>query len=324
MAILAPRTYEQELHGFRGGRFSSDRTKFFAYTYACLDSVEYDDYQAIFLDFGCHSSIGADSERQQKWIDAHSYQMKDMEECIKDRIYLAWSLQFTGMLYEGDWFVQKSLTFWGEQIDEGKSIALLTRGLDDPVFWTKGPFGPTEVIARLDNRSYRNVEEEEFLGVPSLVSQLKIEEKRKLNGAFQRYMNILYVHPFLQQMRIRFPDEYVDFSSLFGDYTLLHSKDRSCFLVVTMAKHSLKGYRLVWFFYEPPSSKFYRWTYPKPRYSKWVYAYGEDVIEDLKDICEWNDFGFLTSSRTLDDPRFWSEYVLKSENGRYRWIEEIA
>jgi hypothetical protein len=124
-------------------------------------------------------------------------------------------------------------------------------------------------------------------------------------------------------MRILFPDEYVEFSSLFGDYTLLYSRSRTFFLLVAMAKHRAKGYRLVWFLYDPSLSRYYRWTYPQPRYSASGYAYGDDVIEVLKDISEWNEYGFLQSSRTLDDPQFWAEYVWKTENGRYRWLEPV-
>lgn len=323
-AILEPRTYERELYGFRGGRFNPDRSKFFAYTYARLDSVEFDDYHAIFLDINSHSSVGADTERQMKWVDDRSYQMKDMEECIKEGIYLAWSFRFTGILYEQEWYVQKELIFWGEQLDEKTALAHHTRRLDDPDFWNKGMFGPPYVCKTPAGLPIRNIEEEEFEGMPWLVSSIKIEEKGKINRAFERYMNLALVHPFLQRMRIGFPDEFVDFSSLFGEnYTLLYSGERTYFLLVTMAKHRVEGYRLVWFFYEPTAATFYKWTYPQPRHSGWRYWYVEDVIVDLKDICEWNDSGFLNSSRTLDDPRFWSEYVLAHEGGRHLWLEPI-
>jgi hypothetical protein len=124
-------------------------------------------------------------------------------------------------------------------------------------------------------------------------------------------------------MRIRFPVEYVDFSPLYPEHTLLYPRDRSCFLLVTMAQHKQKGHRLVWFFYEPSSGRFYRWTYPQSRYSDGSYWYVQDVIDDLKNISEWDDYRFLSSSRTLDDQNFWTEYVLKKQNGRYAWLEAI-
>jgi hypothetical protein len=90
-----------------------------------------------------------------------------------------------------------------------------------------------------------------------------------------------------------------------------------------MAKHQTLGYRLVWFFYETGVGKFYRWTYPQPRYREWSYHYSEDLIMDLQAISDWDDQRFLKSSRTMEDQRFWSEYVLKTTEGRFHWLEEI-
>jgi len=47
------------------------------------------------------------------------------------------------------------------------------------------------------------------------------------------------------------------------------------------------------------------------------------VIDAISDISGWDDYDFLTSSRTLDDPAFWSEFVLKRAGGRYQWLEEL-
>jgi len=59
-------------------------------------------------------------------------------------------------------------------------------------------------------------------------------------------------------------------------------------------------------------------------HSEGYYFDGDDVINVLKDISEWNDRRFLNSSRTLDDPNFWAEYVLKKEAGGYLWLEAIG
>ena len=174
------------------------------------------------------------------------------------------------------------------------------------------------------DQQMRNVELEEFSGMPWLVSNIKIERKTRVNSAFAKYMNATLIHAFLRQMRIRFFDEFVEFSSLFGeDYYVVFPDSKAFFLIVTMAKHPTLGYRLVWFFYEGGTGKFYRWVYPQPRYSEWSYHYSEDVIIDLQAISEWNDQMFLNSSRTMDDQRFWSEYVLKTKEDQYQWLKEI-
>jgi len=325
LAILRPRTYEQYLLGFCGGIFSPERTKFMAHTYVRLDAIDHEEYSFALNSFGSYSSAGVDGEERRIHLDMQSYQMKSMEECIEQGIYLAYAVKFTGVLYEQEWFVQSNLTFFGEQMNEEKAKAYLIWGYDDPGCWSQGVFGedwPPQMPGF--DPPLRYIEHEEFPGMPWLVRETKIEQKNAVNRAFVQYMNVWQVFPFLQRMRIRFPDEFTEFNSLFGEnYQLLFPQSKTCFLVVTMARQQALGFRLAWFFYEPVAAKFYRWTYPQPRYSEWSYHYPEDVITDIEDISDWNDTGFLNSSRTMDDPRFWSEYVLKMENGSYRWLEQI-
>ena len=61
--------------------------------------------------------------------------------------------------------------------------------------------------------------------------------------------------------------------------------------------------------------------FPKPRYSGRSCHYSEDVIEDIAGISNWDDPGFLQYWRTMDDRRFWEEYVLKEVDGRYLWLK---
>lgn len=41
-------------------------------------------------------------------------------------------------------------------------------------------------------------------------------------------------------------------------------------------------------------------------------------------IAEFEGFFILSNSRTLDDPNFWAEYVLKKESGQYLWLEAVG
>jgi hypothetical protein len=143
----------------------------------------------------------------------------------------------------------------------------------------------------------RDIEQEEFPGMPAVVSTIRVREKKKVNDAFSHYMNVAFVYPFFQRLRIQQPEEFVEF--------------QKCFLVVAMARHQTLGYRLVWFFFDSETETFYRWTYPQPEYSSHNYHYALNVIDDIRDVTGWDDHSFLRSSRTLDDPAFWSEYVLK-------------
>ena len=322
--ILLPRSHEQELHGYYGGVFSPDKTKFLAYTYVRLDEIDFEEYSYTLTSSG-YSSIGTDTDITKKYLDDHSYQMKSLEECIEQGIYKAYSVKFNGAFYEGEWFINNDITFFGEQMDEEGAKAHLGNDHKYPNRWQVGSFGEgwSHKIPGTD-QPIRNVEREEFPGMPFLVSHIKIERKTQVNWAFAKYMNATLIHPFLRQMRIRFFDEFVEFISLFGeDYYVVFPNNKAVFLVVTMAKHRTLGYRLVWFFYDFGTGKFYRWIYPQPRYSEHSYHYSEDLIIDLQAISDWNDPGFLNSSRTMDDQRFWSEYVLKTTEGQFHWLKEI-
>jgi hypothetical protein len=64
------------------------------------------------------------------------------------------------------------------------------------------------------------------------------------------------------------------FLKSYAECILVFPASKLYFLAVTMARDKSKGYRLAWFFYDFSLGKFYRWTYPQPRYSEWHYAYG--------------------------------------------------
>lgn len=322
--ILERRVDQQQLQGYYGGKLSPDKTKFFAYTYVRLNAIEFEDYRYLLTSTGC-SSTGVDFEKLKKIVDERAYQMKSTEECIQEGLYTAYTIKFFGVYCDEKWFILDELLFFGEDMSEEAAKTLLSRYDDHPDRWNLGPF---EIDRPLNfpgtDKPMRDIEEEEFAGVPSVVSRLKVEQKMKVNRAFGQYMNASVVHPFLKRMRIQFFEDFSEFLPLFDeDYTLVFPESKIYFLVVAMARHSTKGYRLVWFFYDTMLGKFYRWTFPQPRFNEWRYHYAEDVIMDLISISDWNDFRFLNSSRTMENPRFWAEYVLKKQDDRYHWLQEV-
>jgi hypothetical protein len=268
--------------------------------------------------------VGADFEKTKVYVDERSFQTKPLVDCIRESIYEAYAIDFCGVWYEEKWFISDSLEFFGEKMNEETSKAYLSEYDDSPNRWEIGNFEVGWYV-RMPGTDLpiRDVEREEFPGTPLLVSQIKIERKTDVNRAYEAYINESLVRPFLEQLRISNFEEYAEFSPLFWNHTLLYPASKAFFLVVTMARHQMLGWRLVWFFYDTTMAKFYRWTYPQPRYNESHYWYGEEVIMDIGAISGWNDHAFLNSSRTLDDPAFWSGYVLKRVDGRYRWLEEV-
>ena len=226
---------------------------------------------------------------------------------------------------ENEWFILSELTFYGDKMDEMAVKNDLEAYFDDSDLWHTGLFEVDRHLITIGKEmQIRDIDIEQFPGIPWLVSHLKSEKKAGIMRAFSNYMNLSQVQPFFKQLRIKFFEEFSELHSLFGsDYLLLYPELKDRFLVVAMAKHQILGYRLVWFYYDAASNKFYRWNYPKPRFSGHSYHYSQDVIDDIKSISGWDDFDFLTSSRTLDDSHFWSEYVLKKDKGKFMWLEDI-
>jgi hypothetical protein len=319
-AILRPWCRNWDLKGLYEGVFNPERTKFVAHTYVVFDQDNRNDFS--FLTREGHMSVGVEQEKTKKWVGEHVYQLKEVVECVAEGIYRAYTYRFTGIWYEENWWVLPELIFFGELMDEAGAKVFLTRGMQEVDFWDKGLFAD-RVQSRFpgSEREMRNIEWEPFEGMPFMVGWLKIRQKTAVKKAFVEYMQVTVVEPFLRQMRIRFPVEYMEFLPLYEQYCLLFPADRDCFLLVTLARHQTLGWRLVWFFYDLASARFYRWTFPKPRYSGRSHHYSEDVIEDIAGISDWDDPGFLQYWRTMDDRRFWDEYVLKEEDGRYLWLK---
>jgi hypothetical protein len=137
-------------------------------------------------------------------------------------------------------------------------------------------------------------------------------------------MNVTVFFPFAQKLRIHFPDDFRELQSLYGeDYTLLFPENKEYVLMVSMTKNSKSEYSLAYFFYDQSCKEFYKWSYPEPRIALFSYHHSQDIIDDIKEISNWNDCRFLNSSRTLDDLSFWNNYVLKKENGEYKYLEKI-
>ena len=189
--------------------------------------------------------IGADEERMKKWIDERSYQKKDRDECVREGIYTAWSIVFTGVYYQDEWYIRKSLTWYGEHMTMENAKRHVFHRHDDGETWMGGSFATYDSFARQMGHG-PDVEQMEFPDIPWLVSDIKIEQKRKLKRAFLDYMRISLAEPFFQKLRILQPAEYEELYPLLGhwsSFVLPRRRDR--FLIVAAAKHEKLGYHLL-------------------------------------------------------------------------------
>jgi len=306
--ILERRVKKRDMEGFYGGVFSPDKTKFSAFSYMRLNPAKADDYAQRFE--GSHGATGVDLEKTKVYLDTGGYQSKSVMDCIREGVYQAYAISFFGAWWEGEWFILDGVIFFGEKMDEEAAKSYLSEYVKVPDYWTTMNFTV-------------GLEGEEFPEAPFLVSWIKTRQKMNVHLAYIEYINVSLVDPLLRQLRIGKFEEYVEYGSTPWGQTLLYPAHKKFFLMVTLARHQEWGWRLVWFFYDTAAAKFYRWTYPVPRYSGLRHWYGEDIIEDIRDIAGWDDYALLNSSRTLDNPTFWSEYVLKRVDNRYQWLAEV-
>ena len=326
LAILRPRLPDWALEGYYGGLLSPDGTKLVAYTWQPIDTKAPNIshfLQLRALGDGGHVSTGTTEEDVWFYDDDGSYQRKGMERCLEDGVFHSYSLEMIAAQHEGNWYIGCGLSFFGSQMDEGGAKRHNARGTADADFFEKGLFAPYRTSTSSGER-VRNVSYEEFGDLPWIISLVKVEEKEKVHRAFTTYMNLAFVKPLFERLRIRYPEEYVKFCYRYSeDYTLIFPEHKKYFLVVTLAENERLGYRLAWFFFDTATETFYRWKYPQARYGD-QHDYTPDIIEDIKDISSWDNRQFLGSTRTLDDSRFWQEYVLKKEDGAYVWLEPMA
>jgi hypothetical protein len=328
LAILRPRMPEWALEGYYGGMLSPDRTRLVGYTWQVIDRN--DENACLFNDHtalcgGGHGSIGADTEQRRVYNDDGTWTSKGLEDCIREGIYRAYSTSFTGALHEGKWYIGCGLTFFGEQMDEASAKKYNALGTTEPDYFEKGMFA-SYGKSPLSDRGIRYIEYEAYPDLPYVVSTVLVEEKRKVNRAFSTYMNLAFVRPFFQRLRIRHPEEYVRSIGLFSedDFTLIFPEHKKYFLAVAMVERQQLGWRLVWFFFDTATDQFYRWKLPTPQFHDHSYFYPEAVVEDIKAISSWDDHRFINSSRTLDEELFWQEYVLKKERDEYLWLEQLV
>jgi hypothetical protein len=327
LSILLCRVDQPLLKGYFAGAFNAERSKFFAITYVNLLEIAYDDYSYYHNKLGGYTSMYVDDEKINKRVAENRYQAKSTEECVAEGVYRSFSIRIYGCLFNGEWFIRSGLCFFGKLFEDRTTDPILEQNVDRPDFWETSLFrnGSPSNISSITGKPQRHIELEEYGDIPYIVSSIMADRKEALNKAYSRYLNETIFIPFSRKMRIYFPNEFCKFQGLYSeDFELIFPESKEYLLMVTRVKNSESEYKLVYFYYDQMNKDFYQWIYPKPRISSFSYHYAEDIIDDLKGICDWDSYLFLNSSRTLDEQSFWDNYVLKLENGGYKYLKKVV
>ncbi len=194
----------------------------------------------------------------------------------------------------------------------------MNRSLEpDSAFWHRGLFGPDSNYKSYDPPSpysdfseHSDMEERRFSSFPAIVAKT-LRKNEQAEHQHKDSMDVEKIFmPFYRSHGFRL-------SKKITDMFLLAPDDRSVILN-PISITSTDGEDSLWYFVYVASTKnVYEWTYfdkrIKPRLSNKI-AFERQVAHLIK-----SNFAFST----YDDPTFWNTYILKKENGQYKYLKKI-
>ncbi|WP_413669948.1 hypothetical protein ACEN9X_08430 [Mucilaginibacter sp. Mucisp86] len=325
--ILERRFHENLLDGYYGGVFNQDGDKLYALTWVKLSYVDYEIYEWHHEQLSGYSSSHHDYEKTKKMVDLNSWQSKTVNECIDEGIYKYFSISFIGICFEGEWFIVPSLAFYGDQLTEPELKMYKERGIITGNIWKDTLFYPEKVYQLA---GYEKAEllptSIEFKDQPWMVSIIKQQKKERVNMAYVRYINEEFLEPFFSKLKISDPENYREAAQLRYGYSMIFPQHKKNTLFCAHIKNRQDKWRLQYFLLENQSRRFYKWTFfNNPVECDFSFAYGDLIIDDLKQISSWNQEGYLDSSCTMDNEIFWDEFVFKlSTDNVYLYLKEVT
>jgi hypothetical protein len=324
-AILQPRVDEKLLEGYFGGVFNPEKDKFYAATLVDISIIDYDEFEYLHEHHMDGKSLSHyDDELAQIHNADNSWQYKPTGDCIAEGIYTHFAITFWGVYYLRQWYILKSLRFYGTLIDVSgikADIASVTY-LDN--IWEQSLFEPDQPL-KLSNDEVIpvSVGMAEFKDAPWIVAYLKHRKKESINILWCRYFNEEIINPFFERLRISDPAKYLSFAKLRTNFTMIFPEIKQHIIFCCMAEDASKKWRLLYFLFTYETRKFYNWTYFQPTDTDDSYYYGDIIIDDLKQISHWDNENYLDSSCTMDDDNFWNNYVFAQKDGKYLYLQEI-
>lgn len=240
-----------------------------------------------------------------------------------------------GVKYNGKWYFEKSNVtyFEAKSFDEAKQQYfnnLIKWGFfKDNSTKFNHDFWETNLFAKIqDSRKESGIEEKgdgmtnnnkSYTGLYEIVAnQLKKLQKTE-DDKYESKISEAILLPFYEKIIKNKPSEFNKYSMLYDKPTLIYPKERNVFLNPIMITNA-KGEKLLHYFVVFADSKIvYEWTYFKnKKIPEKSWHYGSDIVEQLKALTDWN-FSF----NTLDDNKFWTNYVSLKLGNNYKYLKQI-
>lgn len=290
-----------------------------------INTIDYEEYEYLHEQLNSKSASHFDFERSKQYYEDGSWSYKSTSECIDEGIYKYFSIVFTGIYFEETWYILKTVHFYGDIVSLDILKTSIVNTPENKGFWEQH-FKPHQPLThKINNRELllRDIGIEEFKDAPYLIAILKQQKKEKLNNLYTQYFNEEFIIPFFEKLRIQQPDKYTALGMLRTNYTMIFPKHKRYCIFCAMVQNSNGDSKLNYFVCNVLDRKFYKWEYFSADNFSFNCFYGELIINDLKQISDWDDLAFLDSSRTMDDAEFWDKYVFAQQNNQYQYLKEI-
>ena len=362
--ILTSKFPSSLLSTFRNGWFDDSQSKLYAYSVSDARAEEFQFYVPSISGYG-YVGPSTDDVRLIIPVDENSYQFKELPQLIEEGVFNWVAIEFFGVEYEGDWYCKPSFTFYEhgsiESISEKIESAFLSKSpfngqsyfeavpefrdeldieqigkivsdeLGEPVDFYKD-FGKIQLwLERNRGRKlpmrpkvqfpvYRD-----FVGMPWLVANEKMETKTRVNKAYEAYIYEEVVHPLARTLSRLKPEIFKEVYTLSnggGMYNLVYPNSKK-YLVGSFAYSDQDKTELVFYFvYISEEKRIYKWILPQLEKVDSFFGFllkGE--LESRLPAGYELDLGDPAS--TLDENSFWNEYVFKKESNNYLYLKPI-
>ncbi len=149
-----------------------------------------------------------------------------------------------------------------------------------------------------------------YLGLYEIVAERLRRKNDQLNSEFEDYMKEEVFGKYYENLKKNYPEEYTKISP----HSIICPTNRNIALnpVLITNKEDLKTIR--YFVSLRDSKEVYEWSYFEPSEVPTTF-YGSEVVNQIGSLTDWN-----FSVDNLNDPTFWNNYILKEEDGVYKYL----
>ena len=238
-----------------------------------------------------------------------------------------------GVLYDDEWYIkeEQSMTFHPPDLEIGKQQYF--NGLQgwnyfkensteyNPDFWKTKLFETVSYDTRKlgealpAGQSSEGAEQEVHKVVVDVLKEELDQDIEELRVSISDE----YLKPLMERLKEADPDGFTTYNWMYKKPVLIFPRDVSVVLNPVQMANAKEECMVRYFVIFPSQKEVYEWQYFKPKLrgsNHW--HYGSYVIDQLKPLTKWS-FGV----RTHDDDNFWEKYVLKKEEGEYKYLKKI-